>query len=165
MRMEMNKPRLIFWELTKRCNLKCLHCRAEADDLEFESEMSFDEIKTVIDNIASFSSPILVLTGGEPLYRDDIFDISRYSTEKGIRTALATNATLVGKDIALKIKSSGISRVSISIDGKDAASHDGFRGIPGSFDEALRGANYLKDAGIEFQLNTTITKRKSPYKR
>ncbi len=157
--MEQNKPRLIFWELTKRCNLKCKHCRAEADDLNFTGEMKTDEIKKVIGDIASFSQPILVLTGGEPLYRADIFDIAGYAKDKGLRLAIATNGTLIDKDIASKIKSSGFDRASISIDGKDADSHDGFRGIPGSFKDALRGAEYLTDAGVDFQFNTTITKR------
>ncbi len=157
--MELNKPRLIFWELTKRCNLKCKHCRAEADDISFAGEMGTDEIKKIIDDITSFVKPILVLTGGEPLYRTDIFDIAEYAGEKGVRLALATNGTLIDKEIATKIKSSGFDRVSISIDGKDAASHDGFRGITGSFDYALGGAGYLKEADVDFQFNTTIAKR------
>ena len=159
MKMEMNKLRLIFWELTKRCNLKCKHCRAEAEDLDFNKEMNTKEVKGVIDNIVSFSNPILILTGGEPLYRQDIFDIADYAKAQGLQIALATNATLIDEDIASRIKSSGFSRVSISIDGKDADFHDNFRGIPGSFDDALRGAEYLREKGIDFQFNTTITKR------
>ncbi len=159
MMMNKNTPRLIFWELTKRCNLECKHCRAEADDEIFKGELDTLKIKSVIDDIADFANPILVLTGGEPLYRDDLFDISSYAKGKEFRIALATNGTLIDHEIASKIKLSGFDRVSISIDGKDALSHDGFRGIPGSFDKALRGANYLKDADVEFQFNTTITKR------
>jgi AdoMet-dependent heme synthase len=157
--MNSSKPRLIFWELTKRCNLKCIHCRAEARDQDFDFELNTDTVRQIIDDITSFSQPILVLTGGEPLFRRDIFDIAGYALEKKLRTALATNATLIDTDIALRIKSAGIQRVSISIDGKDAASHDGFRGITGSFDKALRGAEHLKNAGVEFQFNTTISKR------
>lgn len=153
------KPRLIFWELTKQCNLKCSHCRAEAEDTGFEGELDLPQIKKILDDIASFSNPILVLTGGEPLYRKDIFDIAGYAGGKGFRLALATNGTLIDDEIARKIKSSGFSRVSISIDGKNAESHDGFRGIPGSFEMALNGARLLDSAGVEFQFNTTITKR------
>lgn len=154
-----NVPRLIFWELTKQCNLQCQHCRAEADESIFSGEMDTAGVKSVIDDIVADYNPILVLTGGEPLYRKDIFEIASYSTGKGLRTALATNGTLINSDIAAKIKASGISRVSISIDGKNAESHDGFRGIPGSFDDALRGAAELKRAGVEFQFNTTISRR------
>lgn len=152
-------PRLIFWELTKRCNLKCAHCRAEADDTLFSGEMSTDEALRVVDDIAAFAKPIMVLTGGEPLFRDDVFDIAAAAKDKGLRTALATNGTLIDGALAERIKLSGIQRVSISIDGHDAASHDGFRGIAGSFEAALRGADYLKGAGVEFQFNTTVTRR------
>ncbi len=158
----MNKqhvPRLIFWELTKRCNLACVHCRAEAADFDFSGELETSQIKGIIDDIASFATPILVLTGGEPLYREDVFDIASYASEKGMRVALATNGTLIDKQVASNIKNTGIARVSISIDGKSASYHDGFRGVPGSFDKALRGANFLKAAGVDFQFNSTITKR------
>lgn len=157
--MKKNIPRLIFWELTKKCNLTCKHCRAEAADQEFTGELSLDQIKSIIDDIVSFAQPILVLTGGEPLFRDDIFEIAGYGKQKGLHIALATNGTLIDENIAGEIKKAGIERVSISIDGKDAATHDEFRGIPGSFDAALNGARLLKAAGVDFQFNTTVTKR------
>ncbi|MFH0977300.1 MAG: heme b synthase [Spirochaetota bacterium] len=156
-----DKPRLVFWELTKSCNLRCIHCRAEADSGIFKNELDTDNIKRIIDDIASFASPILVLTGGEPLFRKDIFTIADYANKKDLRTALATNGTLIDKEIALKIKAAGIQRVSISIDGRDAISHDSFRGIEGSFAKAIRGASFLKETNVEFQFNTTITKRNS----
>lgn len=157
--MQKNIPRLIFWELTKRCNLTCAHCRAEADNIDFSGELNTTEIKRIIDDITSKYSPILVLTGGEPLYRNDVFEIAKYAAAKKLRTALATNGTLVTDDIAKKIKEAGIARASISIDGSSAASHDGFRGIPGSFESALNGARLLKNNGVEFQFNMTVTKR------
>jgi AdoMet-dependent heme synthase len=94
------KPRLIFWELTKRCNLKCVHCRADALDKEFEAELDTGTVKKIIDDITAVAKPILVLTGGEPLFRKDIFTIAEYAAGKGLRTALATNATLVDSSIA-----------------------------------------------------------------
>ncbi len=154
-----DKPRLIFWELTKRCNLTCKHCRAEAEDIDYSGELSEEQIKSVIDDIAKVSSPILVLTGGEPLYRDDVYNIARYAGEKNIRVALASNGTLIDEEAARKIKEAGIARVSISIDGKGPESHDSFRGIVGSFDAAVRGARLLKEGGVEFQFNTTVTNR------
>jgi len=155
----MNGPRLIFWELTKRCNLRCVHCRAESYDREYINELSTQQIHYVIDTIASNYRPIIVLTGGEPLYRKDLFDIATYAHEKGLPIALATNGTLIDEQIAQQIKASGFQRVSISIDGPDAHTHDSFRGIPGSFDKALHGALLLYKAGVPFQFNTTITKR------
>lgn len=157
--MNKNIPRLIFWELTKRCNLNCAHCRAEADDTEYTGELETASIKRIIDEISSNYSPILVLTGGEPLYRKDIFEIASHASGKGLRTALATNGTLINEKTAAEIKKSGIMRASISIDGSTAASHDSFRGVPGAFDGAVNGARLLKKAGVEFQFNTTITKR------
>lgn len=155
----MNGPRLIFWELTKRCNLRCVHCRAESFDKEFANELSAQQIYSVIDTIAGNYRPIIVLTGGEPLYRTDVFDIAAYAHGKGLPIALATNGTLIDEHIAQKIKDAGFQRVSISIDGPDAQTHDSFRGIPGSFDKALHGALLLHEAGVPFQFNTTITKR------
>ena len=157
--MNKNIPRLIFWELTKRCNLNCAHCRAEADDTEFTGELDTASIKKIIDEISAAYSPIIILTGGEPLYRKDIFEIASYSSGKGLRTALATNGTLIDESIAAEIHKAGIMRASISIDGSTAAAHDSFRGVPGAFDGAINGARLLKKAGVEFQINTTITKR------
>src|ERR1700759_393422 len=101
------KPRLIFWEVTKGCNLRCIHCRAKATELMSPSDRPTDKALDIISQIAEFSNPILVLSGGEPLYRHDIFQLAEYATSRGIRTALATNGTLVTKDIAEKIRNVG----------------------------------------------------------
>ncbi len=159
MKMAQNIPRLIFWELTKKCNLSCVHCRAEAEEVDFSGELELKEIQHVIDDIASFAKPILVLTGGEPLFRDDIFEIAAYAGKKEMRVALATNGTLIDADIARNFKKANIARASISLDGWDESSHDSFRGVPGSFRDALRGARLLRENGVEFQFNTTVTKR------
>src|SRR6185369_13387098 len=97
------KPRLIFWEVTKGCNLRCIHCRATATELSSPTDLPTGRAIEIIKQIADFANPILVLSGGEPLYRPDIFDLARYATQRGIRVALATNGTLVTKDIAKKI--------------------------------------------------------------
>jgi AdoMet-dependent heme synthase len=153
-----NKPRLVFWELTKGCNLRCIHCRASATELSSPTDLSTDAAKAIIDQIAEVSQPILVLSGGEPLFRKDIFELARYATEKGLRAALATNGTLVTKEIAGKIVESGVRRVAISLDGADAATHDKFRGIPGAFDAAIAGFRNLKELGMSVQINTTIAR-------
>lgn len=153
-----NKPRLIFWELTKGCNLRCVHCRATATELRAPSDLSTQAAKDIIDQIAEVSRPILVLSGGEPLYRSDIFQLARYGTEKGLRVALATNGTLVSKEVARMIVDSGVQRVAISLDGADALTHDSFRGIPGAFDAAIAGFRNLKNLGMSVQINTTIAR-------
>ncbi len=153
-----NKPRLVFWELTKGCNLRCIHCRASATELSSPSDLSTQAARDIIDQIAAVSSPILVLSGGEPLFRSDIFQLARYGTDKGLRVALATNGTLVTKEVAKKIVDSGVKRVAISLDGSDAPTHDTFRGIPGAFDAAITGFRNLKDLGMSVQINTTIAR-------
>ena len=151
-------PRLIFWEVTNGCNLRCVHCRATAQELASPKDLSTPRALDIIAQIAEFCSPILVLSGGEPLYRPDIFQLARYATEKGIRVALATNGTLVTKEIARKIVDSGVKRVSISLDGADATTHDTFRGIPGAFEAAIYGLKNLKELGMSVQINTTIAR-------
>ena len=155
---KQNKPRLIFWELTKGCNLRCIHCRATATELSSPSDLSTQSARDIIDEIVTVSNPILVLSGGEPLFRSDIFQLARYGTDKGLRVALATNGTLVTKHVARMIVDSGVQRVAISLDGADALTHDTFRGIPGAFDAAIAGFRNLKNLGMSVQINTTIAR-------
>ena len=152
------KPRLIFWEVTKGCNLRCIHCRATATELSSPTDLPTKKALEIIDQIATVSSPILVLSGGEPLYRSDIFQLARYGRDRGLRVALATNGTLVTREIARMISDSGVKRVSISLDGADAATHDSFRGIPGAFEAALYGFRNLKEVGMSVQINMTIAR-------
>src|SRR3984957_1135578 len=154
----VGKARLIFWEVTKGCNLRCIHCRATATELSSPTDLPTAKALDIIDQIAAHSNPILVLSGGEPLFRSDIFQLARYATDKGLRVALATNGTLVTKQVAKKIVDSGVKRVAISLDGSDALTHDAFRGIPGAFDAAITGFRNLKDLGLSVQINTTIAR-------
>ena len=151
-------PRLIFWETTAGCNLACIHCRriTVADQL-MPQDLTTAEAFDLIDQVAAFGSPIFVLSGGEPLFRPDIFDIARHATDAGLIVALATNGTLITADVARKIKESGVKRVSVSFDGADAPTHDIFRG-PGAFDAAMRGIGHLRDVGLPFQINTTVAR-------
>lgn len=149
-------PRLVFWEVTKGCNLRCIHCRATATELSSPDDLPTGKALGIIDQIAAHYSPILVLSGGEPLFRRDIFQLARHATDRGLRVALATNGTLVTPEVAHKIKDAGVRRVSISIDGADAATHDAFRAIPGAFDAALQGFRHLKSIGMSVQINTTV---------
>lgn len=152
-------PRLIAWELTGSCNLKCVHCRASAVEDRDPNELTTQEIKDTIDNIATFAKPILILTGGEPLVREDVFEIARYGTEKGLRVVVGTNATLITPEAAGKLLDSGVKRISVSIDGSTPETHDKFRGLPGAFEGTIKGAKAAQKAGLDFQVNTTVTKR------
>lgn len=152
-------PRLIFWETTAGCNLSCIHCRriTIADQLT-PQDLSTEESFQLIDEIAAVGKPVFVLSGGEPLFRPDIFEIARHAADAGLPVALATNGTLIDDAVAARLKTSGVQRASISLDGVDAATHDAFRSLPGSFEAALRGMRALQAAGIPVQINTTIAK-------
>ncbi|MBS3750923.1 MAG: radical SAM protein [Anaerolineales bacterium] len=150
-------PRLIFWETTAGCNLTCSHCRriTIADKLT-PQDLNTEESYQLIDQITDFARPILILSGGEPLIREDIFEIAHYAAEAGLIVALATNGTIIDDQMAQRIKDSGIRRVSVSFDGADASTHDALRG-EGSFQRALQGIHRLKEVKLPYQINTTIT--------
>ncbi|MFA4916792.1 MAG: heme b synthase [Syntrophales bacterium] len=153
-----NTLRMVAWEVTRSCNLSCVHCRASSRHGSYPGELTTDRCLRLLDEIALFSKPVIILTGGEPLFRKDIFEIATYGTKKGLRMVMATNGTLVTEEMAGKMRDAGIRRVSISIDGMDAKSHDAFRGVSGAFSGAMTGIEALKKAGIDFQLNTTIVR-------
>ncbi|PMP65405.1 MAG: heme b synthase [Thermodesulfobacterium geofontis] len=157
--MERNKfvPKLIAWELTRTCNLDCIHCRAAASKGPYEGELTTEEVFRILEEIREVAQPIIILTGGEPLLRKDIFDIARKCVELSFKPVLATNGTLIDERVANLIKESGIARVSISLDGATSSAHDSFRKMPGAFEGAIRGIEYLKKVEIPFQINTTIT--------
>jgi heme b synthase len=157
----MNELRMIAWEITRRCNLSCVHCRASAEKGPYLNELGTKECLKLLDDIAAFAKPVVILTGGEPLLREDIFQVARHGTEKGLRMVMAVNGTLLSEDTALKMLDSGIQRISVSIDGAAAESHDRFRNVPGAFESALRGIRAAKHVGLEFQINTTITRHNS----
>ncbi|MBF0481313.1 MAG: heme b synthase [Desulfovibrionaceae bacterium] len=151
-------PRLIAWEITRACNLACKHCRATAHLEPYPGELDTAEAKALIDTFPQTGDPIIIFTGGEPLMRADVFDLVRHAGGKGLRCVMAPNGTLVTRETAKEIKASGIARCSISIDAPSAADHDAFRGVPGAFAASMSGIENLKSAGVEFQVNTTVTK-------
>lgn len=150
--------RLVFWETTKACNLTCRHCRAVPQRTLGPAELNTNQALDLIDDIARVAKPVFVLSGGEPLFRPDLFDIAEYGVATGFRMALATNGTLVTPHIAAKIADAGISRVAVSLDGADPHTHDRFRGLPGSHALALRGIRHLRDEDVSVQINSTIAK-------
>ncbi|MBF0119879.1 MAG: radical SAM protein [Desulfobacterales bacterium] len=157
--MNHNKTlRLVAWEITRNCNLSCIHCRASATNGPYDGELSTESCYILLDQIAKIGNPIIILTGGEPLLRPDIFDIAGYGIKKGLKVVMAPNGTLITERVAQKMKETGISRISISIDGATSEKHDEFRGVKGAFEGAISGIKQAKKAGLEFQINTTITK-------
>ena len=149
--------RMIAWEVTRRCNLSCIHCRASASSECNKDELSTQECLDFLEKLSSWSKPVIILTGGEPLLREDIFTIAKFGTDLGLRMVMAPNGTLLNGDNIAKTKEAGIKRISISLDGDTAKSHDSFRQVEGAFDGALNGIRLAKEAKLEFQINTTIT--------
>ena len=154
--------RMVAWEVTRSCNLACVHCRASAVGGPYAGELDTGQCRKLLDEIAAVGKPVVILTGGEPLLRPDVYEIAAYGDQKGLRMVLATNGTLVDGEVAAKLIRSGIRRVSVSIDGPDAESHDAFRGVPGAFAGAMTGIEAMKRVGLEYQINTTITRANLP---
>lgn len=156
--MMTKQPRLIAWEVTKTCGLNCMHCRANAEDRRYQNELTTEECYRVLENVASFAQPIMILSGGEPMAREDIYDIARYGTDLGLRMVMAPCGQLMDRNNTVRMIDSGIRRISLSIDGADRETHDSFRGSEGAFDAVIRAAGIAREAGLEFQINTTVTK-------
>jgi len=156
-------PILVAWEVTRSCNLACKHCRASALHGPYPGELSTEECYKLIDQIVAVGNPILILTGGEPLMRQDIFEIADYAVKKGLRVVMAPNGTLVTEEIAKKIKDVGIQRISVSIDFPTDELHDKFRGVEGAFKGAVQAIKNAHKVGLEVQINATITKLNYKY--
>jgi len=153
-------PMLVIWEVTQACDLACVHCRASAQPERNPKELTTEQGYRLLDEIRSFGEPLMVFTGGDPLKRPDLFDLIRYSVKIGLRTNVTPSATpLLTAEAIEGFQKAGISRMAISLDGPDAASHDDFRGIPGTFDRAMFALEYAKQIGLDTQLQTTVTQR------
>lgn len=148
----------VAWEITRSCNLLCSHCRASAHRGGYEGELSTEECFRVVDQIAEVGKPMLVLTGGEPLLRPDVLDIGRYAANKGLRVVMGTNGTLLTAEMAAKLKEVPVMCVGVSVDFPSAARHDDFRCHVGAFETAMAGINNARRAGIDIQINSTISK-------
>ena len=153
-------PKWIAWEITRRCNLRCVHCRSSSEMVVDEHpDFPIEEAFRLLDDIAGYATPVIVLSGGEPLLRKDVFDIAKYGTDKGLRMCMATNGSLVTDEVCENIKASGMKIVSMSLDGASPEVHDDFRNEKGAFDSVMRAAGLFKKHGIEFIINSSFTKR------
>jgi len=152
-----DKRPVVVWNITQRCNLKCVHCYAHAKDKVFENELSTDEGKRLLDDLADFGVPVILFSGGEPLVRKDLPELAAYAVQKGMRAVISTNGTLISPKMARTLKEIGLSYVGISLDGMEAI-NDRFRGIKGAFKSALEGIKNCQAAGIKVGLRFTINK-------
>jgi AdoMet-dependent heme synthase len=152
-------PLVVSWNLTRKCNLKCAHCYINASLTELKGELDTEESKRLIDQIAEVSRPLLILSGGEPLLRKDVYELVRYGTEKGLRMGLGSNGGLIDAKVAGNLKEAGIKTVSISLDSNLPAQHDEFRGVAGSWDKAIAAIKALRDNDVLVQVNTTLTQQ------
>ncbi|MGO9147096.1 MAG: radical SAM protein [Desulfomonilia bacterium] len=152
----MKLPHILAWELTKACNLSCIHCRASATDKPCSDELTTDEGFALLKDLSKGGTRLVILSGGEALVREDVFTIAAYGTSLGLRMTLATNGSLVTPEVAGKMKESGIIRVSVSLDGVTSDIHDTFRGLPGAFEMAMEGMRILVAEGVPAQVNTTV---------
>lgn len=153
-------PLLVFYEITRACNLKCDHCRAQAQVRPHPQELSHEQSLALMDNLASFpKKPLIVLTGGDPMKRADIYEVIRHGTSRGLRVAVTPATTrLVDQEAVARLKEAGVSRLAISLDAADADLHDKFRGVPGSYSRSMKILAMARDQGLGVQINTTVTR-------
>ena len=153
-----NSPFLVIWETTQACDLACRHCRACAIPYRDPAELSPREGLGLLEQIRGFGDPLMIFTGGDPLKRPDIFELLGRSVELGLRTTITPSATpLLTESAVRRLASTGVARMAISIDDSSAAAHDRFRGVHGSFDRSLASLRWARKAGLETQINTTVT--------
>ncbi|MBN1865815.1 12,18-didecarboxysiroheme deacetylase [Candidatus Sumerlaeota bacterium] len=153
-----DKKPVVVWNCTRRCNLRCVHCYSHSRDEAFGGEMTTDEGKAMIDDLAHFGSPVILFSGGEPLMRADLVELARHAKSTGMRAVVSTNGTLISPERARELQEVGLSYVGVSLDGL-RETHDRFRGVEGSFDRAVDGIRNCQEAGIKVGLRFTISRR------
>lgn len=153
-----DKKPVVVWNMTQRCNLKCVHCYAKAVTEDGTDPISTEQAKVMIDDLAQFGAPVMLFSGGEPLVRKDLPELAKYATSKGMRAVISTNGTLIDRNMAKMLKEVGLSYVGVSLDGGEEV-HDAFRGVKGAYKKALEGLDYCREEGIKVGLRFTINKR------
>jgi len=152
-----DKKPVVVWNVTRRCNLKCVHCYAHATGEAAKDELSAEEGKVLLDDLAQFGCPVVLFSGGEPLIRQDLVELADYAVKLGMRAVISTNGTLISRSVAQVLKDVGLSYVGISLDGMREV-NDRFRGVKGSFDRAMAGIEHCQQAGIKVGLRFTINR-------
>jgi len=152
-----DKKPVVVWNMTRRCNLKCIHCYSNSADHDYPDELTTKEGKSLIDDLATFGSPVILFSGGEPLLRPDLLELAQYATDLGMRAVISTNGTLITREIADKLKKIGLSYVGVSLDGLEKT-HDRFRGKKGAFAAAIEGIRNCREAGVKVGIRFTVNK-------
>jgi radical SAM protein with 4Fe4S-binding SPASM domain len=150
---------VVVWNCTRRCNLRCVHCYAASDAQADPNELTTDQAKAMIDDLAAFGVPVLLVSGGEPLLRNDLPELLPYAARKGLRTVLSTNGTCITPDVAQTLSVAAVAYVGVSLDAENAKRNDEFRGCPGAFENALAGLRASREAGIRVGVRFTMTRR------
>ncbi len=153
-----DKKPVVVWNMTRRCNLKCVHCYAQSEDIDYKNELTHEQSLAMMDDLAEFGVPVLLFSGGEPLVHPRLIEYAQYAVSKGMRAVISTNGTLITKEKAKALKEVGLSYVGISLDGLEET-HDKFRGVKGSFKKAMKAIDNCQEAGIKVGLRFTINKR------
>jgi len=156
--MQIQPPFMVSYSITTKCNLKCKHCYSSSVEQAAPDELSTEEAFHLVDDLSRWGIGLLIIDGGEPLCREDLLDIMRYASSKGIRTTIGSNGTLIDEAVARSMLDAGVMAVAISVDGADALTHDSFRGVNGAFEQTLRGIEACRNAGLPFQLNMVVKK-------
>jgi Fe-coproporphyrin III synthase len=157
LQFSIDKKPVVVWNVTRRCNLKCVHCYAHAKDTSFENELTTEEGKKLLDDLSDFKVPVVLFSGGEPLVRKDLPELAEYAVQKGMRAVISTNGTMITSNMARILKKIGLSYVGISLDGMEQI-NDHFRGVKGSFKLAVDGIRNCQEAGIKVGLRFTMNK-------
>ncbi len=156
--MQLQPPFMVSYSVTQKCNLKCKHCYSDSVDRAASDELSTQESLRLVEDLSRWGIGLLIIDGGEPLCREDLLDIVRYASSKGIRTTIGSNGTLIDEAKAKEMVDAGVMAVAISVDGADALTHDSFRGAGGAFEQTLKGIEACRNTGLPFQLNMVIRK-------
>jgi 12,18-didecarboxysiroheme deacetylase len=157
LQFSQDKKPVVVWNITRACNLNCLHCYARADQRRQENELAFEQGLGVIDDLAAFGVPVILFSGGEPLMRSDLMKFARYAVEKGMRAVISTNGTLITRKKAEELREVGLSYVGVSLDGMESV-HDRFRGKKGAFRDAIQGIRNCQEVGLKVGLRFTINR-------
>ena len=155
---EKHRRPVVVWNMTRSCNLKCIHCYSSSRNIRYSNELTTDEGKILISDLASFGSPVLLFSGGEPIVREDLPELAEFAVDKGMRVVISTNGTLLTRKVAYNFRKIGVSYVGVSIDGMQKT-HDSFRGVKGAFDMTMNGIRICRDEGIKVGMRVTMNRK------
>jgi 12,18-didecarboxysiroheme deacetylase len=155
---DKHKRPVVVWNMTRSCNLKCIHCYSNSRDIRYSNELTTDEGKKLISDLAAFGSPVLLFSGGEPIIREDLSALAELAVDRGMRVVISTNGTLLTKEMAYNFKKIGVSYIGVSIDGMEKT-HDSFRGVKGAFGMTMNGIRICRDEGIKMGIRVTMNRK------